>query len=144
MVKSNRRDRLLSKTYKKPYASPSPSANIREPETLTRHDALFHPTRPQWTHINEHRDHNEVEDRRTKKGDEEARQKEREKYKEFKGGKSGWCQKSLEERGKVGMCVSNSWLEWKQLYNDSKKPKFQSSKRTGAGEDCVIIQNMVR
>lgn len=70
---------------------------------------------------------------------------EKEKHKKFKVGKSGWCQKSLEERGKVGMCVSNSWLERKQLYNDSrKKPEFQSSKRTGAGEDCVIIQNMVR
>ena len=46
--------------------------------------------------------------------------------------------------GKVGMCVSNSWLERKQLYNDSKKKKTRILKGTGAGEDCVIIQIIVR
>ena len=61
-----------------------PSTNIREPETLTTRRPLPSHS-PSIGHVTEHKDHKEVEDRRTKKG--EARQKEREKYKILKEGK---------------------------------------------------------
>lgn len=43
-----------SKPTRKPYISLPPSTNIREPETLTRHDTLFLLT-PSIVHVTKHK-----------------------------------------------------------------------------------------